>query len=189
MPDLRVARRCWAAGWSIPNVLKAVGYDPSTLSGFGLGMGVERLAMVRHGINDIRHFVDNDLRFLQPVSMKVPLRWLQEFIELPTTDPAELSLVFDMVGHKVEGYDVLERGWTDVVVGRVEPDRRPSRQDPCLSGGGVRRADRLAPGTSSEGAHVRPARSGARRWARSASGRSGLRVERDDLLGEGAGTG
>jgi phenylalanyl-tRNA synthetase alpha chain len=34
------------------------------VSGFAFGMGVERMAMVRHGINDIRHFVDNDLRFL-----------------------------------------------------------------------------------------------------------------------------
>ncbi|MDP9493835.1 MAG: phenylalanine--tRNA ligase subunit alpha [Actinomycetota bacterium] len=48
-----------------PNVFEAVGYDPSQFSGFAFGMGVERLAMVRHGINDIRHFVDNDLRFLR----------------------------------------------------------------------------------------------------------------------------
>ncbi len=65
-------RICGGAGWLEmlgcgmvdPNVLEAVGYDPATLSGFAFGMGVERLAMVRHGINDIRHFVDNDLRFL-----------------------------------------------------------------------------------------------------------------------------
>jgi phenylalanyl-tRNA synthetase alpha chain len=48
-----------------PNVLEAVGYDSRHLSGFAFGMGVERMAMVRHGINDIRHFVDNDLRFLR----------------------------------------------------------------------------------------------------------------------------
>ena len=51
-----------------PNVFDAVGYDPSQVSGFAFGMGVERLAMVRHGINDIRHFVDNDLRFLRQFS-------------------------------------------------------------------------------------------------------------------------
>jgi phenylalanyl-tRNA synthetase alpha chain len=51
-----------------PNVFEAVGYDPSRFSGFAFGMGVERLAMVRHGINDIRHFVDNDLRFLRQFS-------------------------------------------------------------------------------------------------------------------------
>jgi phenylalanyl-tRNA synthetase alpha chain len=66
-------RVCGGAGWLEmlgcgmvdPNVLEAVGYDPSKLSGFAFGMGVERMAMVRHGINDIRHFVDNDLRFLR----------------------------------------------------------------------------------------------------------------------------
>jgi len=66
-------RVCGGAGWLEmlgcgmvdPNVLAAVGYDPETLSGFAFGMGVERMAMVRHGINDIRHLVDNDLRFLR----------------------------------------------------------------------------------------------------------------------------
>jgi phenylalanyl-tRNA synthetase beta chain len=52
--------------------------------------------------------------------MKVPLRWLQEFIDLPIDDPAELSLVIDMLGHEVEGYEVLGPDWSDVVVGRVE---------------------------------------------------------------------
>jgi phenylalanyl-tRNA synthetase alpha chain len=51
-----------------PNVFEAVGYDPSQMSGFAFGMGVERLAMVRHGINNIRHFIDNDLRFLRQFS-------------------------------------------------------------------------------------------------------------------------
>ncbi len=65
-------RVCGGVGWLEmlgcgivdPNVLEAVGYDPAGLSGFAFGMGVERMAMVRHGINDIRHFVENDLRFL-----------------------------------------------------------------------------------------------------------------------------
>ena len=51
--------------------------------------------------------------------MKVPLRWLQEFIELPTTDPDELSEVLAMIGHEVEGYETLDAGWTEVVVGRI----------------------------------------------------------------------
>lgn len=45
-----------------PNVFEAVGYDPSVVSGFAFGMGVERLAMVRHGITHIKHFFENDLR-------------------------------------------------------------------------------------------------------------------------------
>ncbi len=48
-----------------PNVLRAVGYDPEKYTGFAFGMGVERIAMLKHGIGDIRHFVANDLRFLR----------------------------------------------------------------------------------------------------------------------------
>lgn len=47
-----------------PNVFKFVGYDPSDVSGFAFGMGIERLAMLRYGIDDIRLFFENDLRFL-----------------------------------------------------------------------------------------------------------------------------
>jgi len=52
------------AGMVDPNVLKNVGYDPSIWSGFAWGMGVERITMIRHRINDIRYFYDNDVRFL-----------------------------------------------------------------------------------------------------------------------------
>jgi phenylalanyl-tRNA synthetase alpha chain len=48
-----------------PNVLKAVGYDPEVYSGFAAGLGVERLAMVQHQIDDIRRLYSSDLRFLQ----------------------------------------------------------------------------------------------------------------------------
>ncbi|HUG32316.1 MAG TPA: phenylalanine--tRNA ligase subunit beta [Acidimicrobiia bacterium] len=51
--------------------------------------------------------------------MKVSLAWLQEFIDLPTTDVNELSYAFDMLGHKVEGVDELGADWTDVYVGEV----------------------------------------------------------------------
>jgi phenylalanyl-tRNA synthetase alpha chain len=65
-------RVCGGAGWLEmlgcgmvdPNVLEAAGYDPGQVSGFAFGMGAERMSMVRHGISDIRHFIDNDLRFL-----------------------------------------------------------------------------------------------------------------------------
>jgi phenylalanyl-tRNA synthetase alpha chain len=45
-----------------PNVFEAVGYDPAAVTGFAFGGGIERVAMVRHGIEDIRHLFDNDLR-------------------------------------------------------------------------------------------------------------------------------
>ncbi|MDO6427763.1 MULTISPECIES: phenylalanine--tRNA ligase subunit alpha [Thalassotalea] len=48
-----------------PNVLKSVGIDPEVYSGFAFGMGVERLTMLRYGVNDLRAFFENDLRFLK----------------------------------------------------------------------------------------------------------------------------
>ncbi len=47
-----------------PQVFKAVGYDAAKVQGFAFGMGVERIAMLKYGIKDIRLFFDNDLRFL-----------------------------------------------------------------------------------------------------------------------------
>jgi phenylalanyl-tRNA synthetase alpha chain len=48
-----------------PNVLENVGYDPEEVSGFAFGLGLERIAMLRHGIPDLRMFLENDLRFLR----------------------------------------------------------------------------------------------------------------------------
>jgi phenylalanyl-tRNA synthetase alpha chain len=48
-----------------PNVLLNVGYDPEEVSGFAFGLGLERIAMLRHGIPDLRLFLENDLRFLR----------------------------------------------------------------------------------------------------------------------------
>ncbi len=53
------------AGMVHPHVLESVGYDHRKYSGFAFGMGVERIAMLRYGIDDIRHFYRNDLRFLR----------------------------------------------------------------------------------------------------------------------------
>ncbi len=53
------------AGMVHPNVFRAVGYDPERWSGFAFGIGVERLAILRHGINDIRLFYENDVRFIR----------------------------------------------------------------------------------------------------------------------------
>lgn len=53
------------AGMVDPEVFKNVGYDPEEYTGFAFGMGVERLAMLKYGITDIRLFLENDLRFLE----------------------------------------------------------------------------------------------------------------------------
>jgi phenylalanyl-tRNA synthetase alpha chain len=52
------------AGMVDPNVFKAVGYDPEEVTGFAFGLGIERLCMRRHGIDDIRLLYQNDARFL-----------------------------------------------------------------------------------------------------------------------------
>lgn len=53
------------AGMVHPNVFSAAGYDPERYSGFAFGMGVDRIAMLRHGIRDIRLLIENDIRFLR----------------------------------------------------------------------------------------------------------------------------
>ncbi|MCX5796484.1 MAG: phenylalanine--tRNA ligase subunit alpha [Elusimicrobia bacterium] len=53
------------AGMVHPNVFKAVDYDPETWSGFAFGIGVDRVAMLRLGVPDLRLFYENDLRFLR----------------------------------------------------------------------------------------------------------------------------
>ncbi|MDQ6768238.1 MAG: phenylalanine--tRNA ligase subunit alpha [Candidatus Eremiobacteraeota bacterium] len=66
-------RTCGGAGWLEmggsgmvhPHVLKAAGYDPEVYTGWAFGLGIERIAMVRHGIDDIRLFTENDPAFLE----------------------------------------------------------------------------------------------------------------------------
>jgi phenylalanyl-tRNA synthetase alpha chain len=53
------------AGMIHPSVFAAVDYDPNVFSGYAFGMGVERITMLKHGINDIRLLYENDLRFLK----------------------------------------------------------------------------------------------------------------------------
>jgi len=66
-------RVCGQSGWIEilgsgmvdPEVFKVVGYDPEEMSGFAFGLGVERIAMLKYGISDIRLFFENDRRFLE----------------------------------------------------------------------------------------------------------------------------
>ena len=65
-------RVCFGSGWLElggcgmvdPNVLEGVGIDPEEFTGFAFGFGLERIAMVRYGIDEIKTFFDNDVRFL-----------------------------------------------------------------------------------------------------------------------------
>lgn len=66
-------RVCKGSGWLEimgcgmvdPSVLEGVGYNPEEVSGFAFGMGIERITMLRHGIDDLRAFFENDMRFLK----------------------------------------------------------------------------------------------------------------------------
>jgi phenylalanyl-tRNA synthetase alpha chain len=53
------------AGWVDPAVFRNVGYDPEVWSGFAFGLGIERIAMLRHGLGDLRLFWENDVRMLE----------------------------------------------------------------------------------------------------------------------------
>jgi phenylalanyl-tRNA synthetase alpha chain len=53
------------SGMIDPEVFRAVNYDPEVFSGFAFGMGLERIAMLKYGVNDLRLFFENDLRFLR----------------------------------------------------------------------------------------------------------------------------
>lgn len=53
------------AGMVHPNVLRGVGYDPDRYTGFAFGLGIERLIMMKYGVDDVRAFAANDIRFLR----------------------------------------------------------------------------------------------------------------------------
>jgi len=53
------------AGWVDPDVFRNVGYDPEVWSGFAFGLGIERIALLRHGLSDLRLFWENDVRMLE----------------------------------------------------------------------------------------------------------------------------
>lgn len=57
------------AGMVHPNVLEMAGYDPKKYTGFAFGMGPERIAMLKYGVDDIRHYYTNDIRFLKQFSI------------------------------------------------------------------------------------------------------------------------
>jgi phenylalanyl-tRNA synthetase alpha chain len=72
-PGCRICRgggwlEIMGAGMVHPNVLRAVDYDPEAVRGFAFGMGIERLAVLVHGLDDLRLLYDNDLRFLSQFS-------------------------------------------------------------------------------------------------------------------------
>ena len=123
----------------------APGYDPEKVQGFAWGMGVERIAMLKHGIPDLRLYYENDLRFLEQFCMRVPLPWLREYCD-PDLDVHGIEERLTMTGTKVEaihhhGVPARPSGF---VVGRVleaEPHPDADRLKVCTVDLGATPAD------------------------------------------------
>ena len=63
--SIRAGWRSPAAAWCIRMCCSASGVDPERYTGYAFGAGIDRLAMLRYGVNDLRLFFENDLRFLR----------------------------------------------------------------------------------------------------------------------------
>ncbi len=120
------------SGMVHPAVFEAVGYDPETVTGFAFGIGIERVAMLKYGVDDIRLFYENDLRFLEQFpAMKVLVSWLREFVDVPGT-PDEIAATMSVRGFAVEG---IEPAGEDAVLDFEVTANRPD----CMSVVGMAR--------------------------------------------------
>ena len=128
---LGIQRKKWleilGCGMVNPKVFEAVGYPKGKYKGFAFGMGVERMAMLKYGINDIRLFYENDVRFLESnfKIMKLSLNWLKDYID-PKLSTDELVERLTMAGLEVEGVEYVGK---DIV---LELEITPNRPD-CLN--------------------------------------------------------
>ena len=110
-----------------PRVLEMSGYDPEEYTGFAFGMGVERIAMLKYGVDDLRLFFLNDLRLARQfrkrkgkggIRMRVPYTWLKDFIELELS-AEELAETLTRAGIEVEEIVTLAPQFSGVVVAEV----------------------------------------------------------------------
>ena len=154
------------SGMVHPQVLRNCGIDPDEYQGFAFGMGIERVAMLKYGIPDLRTMYDSDLRWLRhygflpldiPVAgagaagMKTTVSWLKTHLD---TDAAVGEIVerLVMLGHDVDGVDDPAAALAGFKVARVvsaekHPERRSAQVCVVDAGdgrraGGVRRAQR-----------------------------------------------
>ena len=138
-----------------PNVVRNFGIDPERYIGFAFGSGLERLAMLRYGVDDLRLFFDNDLRFLgQFVVNRVP-RLAAQFLQ-PDADRAAARRQADDGRPRGRGVQPgrrrsrRRRGRRRSPVGRQAPERRQAarvqrRRRQGNGAGRLRRAQRARP--------------------------------------------
>ncbi len=110
-----------------PNVLAAANIDSERWQGYAFGMGIERLAMLRYGVDDLRLFFENDFAVPEAVPVKITYRWMQEFVPLPS--PEELARHLTLEGLEVESVTPVAPAFSGVVVGQVlEAGRHPDAE-------------------------------------------------------------
>ena len=124
---------CKHSGWTEvlgcgmihPNVMRAVEYDPDEFQGFAFGMGVERTGLLKLGVDDMRLFFENDLRFLSQFpgaqrrcAMKLPLSWMRDFVSVDAP-VEEISRRLSFAGLVVENVEKLTPGFAGVFAARV----------------------------------------------------------------------
>ena len=102
----RAGSRSSAPAWSTRTCYGYVeGYDPDEVTGFAFGLGIERIAMLRHDVDDIRAFYDNDLRLPGAVPLvKVPVSWLRELVDVRAS-PDEIAERLGVSGLELEGLE------------------------------------------------------------------------------------
>ena len=123
------------AGMVDPNVFGFVsesGYDPDSVTGFAFGFGIERIAMLRHGVGDLRLLLRQRRENAGAVLMKVPYSWMAEYCD-PGLEPEVLAEKLAMTGTEVERVVTTGPPKTDgFVIGRGHRRRTASRRRPAL---------------------------------------------------------
>src|SRR5262249_263370 len=132
------------SGMVHPKVLANCGIDPAEYQGFAFGMGIERIAMLKYGIPDLRTFYQNDLRWLPHLrggleggrarAMKFPPSWLKTHLETPAA-LKEIAQRLVMLGIEVEGIEDRAKDLAPFTVGRVvkaEPHPNADKLKVCL---------------------------------------------------------
>ena len=116
------------AGMIHPVVLQYGGLDPERYQGFAFGMGPERIKMLKHGITDLRLFLDERPALPGAVPMKAPLSWLREFVDVDLT-PEQIAERLTLLGMEVKGIVRWGDDWRNVVVGELLSVERHPRAD------------------------------------------------------------
>ena len=90
-----------------PNVLRACGIDPDVYQGFAWGMGIDRIAMLKYGMSDLRQLFDSDVRWLSPLRLQAARRpdagGRTEFVSIARRRPGEISAACDR-SHSGDGH-------------------------------------------------------------------------------------